>query len=97
MRMATSICKDKKGFIWASTKLGILRLAGDDYRIYQLPFENTDIISVKLVYANSGLFAFSNNGQLFRYNAIKDQFELLINMGKSMNNTHLVTGGCTCR
>ena len=93
MRMATSICKDKKGFIWASTKLGILRLAGDDYRIYQLPFENTDIISVKLVYANSDLFAFSNNGQLFRYNAIKDQFELLINMGKYMNNTHLVTGG----
>lgn len=91
MRVATSICKDKKGFIWASTKLGILRLAGDDYRIYQLPFENTDVINVKLVYAHSGLLAFSNNGQIFIYNAIKDQFELLVNMARISNNRHLVT------
>ena len=90
MRVATSVCKDKKGFIWASTKLGILRLTGDDYRIYQLPYENTDVITVKLVYANSDLLAFSNNGQLFRYNAIKDQFELLVNMVKVMNNKYLV-------
>jgi signal transduction histidine kinase/ligand-binding sensor domain-containing protein/DNA-binding response OmpR family regulator len=93
MRVATSVCKDKKGFIWASTKMGILRLAGDDYLIYQLPYENTDVITVKLVYANSDLLAFSNNGQLFRYNAIKDQFELILNMGKVMNNKYLVVAG----
>lgn len=90
MRQAASVCKDRQGFIWASTQTGILRLADDDYRIYHLPYENTDIISVKLLYANGGLFAYTNNGQLFHYNAIEDQFDLLISMTKELNNRYLV-------
>jgi hypothetical protein len=38
MRQANSVCKDDNGFIWASTKSGVIRLTGDDYRVYQLPF-----------------------------------------------------------
>ena len=89
MRETASVCKDKKGFIWASSKTGILRYAGDDYRIYKLPYENTDIISVKLIYTNSSLLAFTNNGQLFSYNEITDRFELIISMSKALNNRYL--------
>ena len=89
MRETNSVCKDKKGFIWTSSKTGILRLAGDDYHIYKLPYENTDIISVRLVYTKSGLLAYTNNGQLFLYNPIKDQFDLLVSMSKVLNNKYL--------
>lgn len=65
MRVTNSICKDENGFIWASSKTGILRLTDDDYRIYQLPFETTGAISVKLAYRNGKLFAYTNNGQVF--------------------------------
>ncbi len=89
MREPASVCKDNKGFIWTSSKTGVLRLAGNDYRIYQLPYENADIISVKLTYVNSFLLAYTNNGQLFRYNAIDDQFDLLVSMTKVLNNRYI--------
>ena len=89
MREPASVCKDNKGFIWTSSKTQILRLAGDDYHIYQLPYENKDIITVKLVYSNSGLFAYTNNGQIFRYNAINDQFDLLVSLTKLPNKRYI--------
>jgi ligand-binding sensor domain-containing protein len=89
MRESASVCKDNKGFIWTSSKTGVLRLAGDDYHIYQLPYENADIISVTLVYTKSCLLAYTNNGQLFRYNAIDDKFELLVSLTKVLKNKYL--------
>ena len=89
MRETNSICKDKKGFIWTSSKTGILRLAGDNYHIYKLPYENADIISVQLVYTKSGILAYTNNGQLFVYNPINDQFDLLVSLSKVLNNKYL--------
>jgi len=89
MRETNSVCKDKKGFIWTSSKTGILRLSGDDYHIYKLPYENTDIISVRLAYTKNGLLAYTNNGQLFLYNPISDQFDLLISLSKVLNNRYL--------
>jgi len=89
MREVASVCKDKQGFIWASSNTGVLRIAGDDYRIYQLPYENSDIISVKLMYSNSGLLAYTNNGQLFGYNEIDDRFDLLVSMSKVLKNKYL--------
>src|SRR4030042_3819827 len=93
MREIASVCKDNNGFIWASSKTGILRLTEDDYRIYQLPYETADIINVKLVYQNSILAAYTNNGQIFCYNALYNRFDLLINMSIALKNKHLsVTG-----
>ena len=89
MREVASVCKDKRGFIWASSKAGVLRIAGNDYRVYKLPYENADIISVKLVYTNTGLLGYTNNGQLFKYNEITDMFDLLISMTKRLNNKHI--------
>ena len=89
MREANSVCKDHNGFIWVSSKTGILRLTDDDYRIYQIPYETANVITVKLVYQDSKLLAYTNNGQLFSYNKILDRFELKINIRKSLNINYL--------
>jgi ligand-binding sensor domain-containing protein len=88
-REAASVCKDNDGFIWASSKIGVLRISSDYYNIYQLPFETSDVINVKLVYNNSNLLAYSNNGQIFKYNAIYDRFDRLFNAGKILENNYL--------
>jgi signal transduction histidine kinase/CheY-like chemotaxis protein/ligand-binding sensor domain-containing protein len=89
IRETYSICKDSNGFIWASSKTGILRLSEDDYRTYHLPYETANIINIKLEYTNGNLFAYSNNGQIFRLNQLYDKFELLINASKYLNNQFL--------
>ena len=91
MRETASVCKDDNGFIWTSSKTGILRIMGNDYRVYQLPFKKFNVINVKLVYKNLLLYAYSNNGQVFRYNTIYDRFEFLFDMDEILDaQNHLV-------
>jgi signal transduction histidine kinase/DNA-binding response OmpR family regulator/ligand-binding sensor domain-containing protein len=85
-RVTNSICKDDNGFIWTSSKTGILRLTDNDYRIYQLPYETAGAIVVKLVYEHSKLIAYTNNGQIFSYNTVNDRFDLVIGLNKAKNN-----------
>jgi signal transduction histidine kinase/DNA-binding response OmpR family regulator/ligand-binding sensor domain-containing protein len=85
LRETTSVCQDKNGFIWAASKMGILRLTDDDYHIYQLPYQTANVIDVKLCYQDSILAAYTNNGQIFLYNAIKDSFEFLFDISKMLN------------
>ena len=89
MREINSICKDYNGFIWASSKTGIVRVGDDDYRVYYLQYETANIISVKLSYDNNKLFAYTNNGQLFYYNHINDRFDLIINMSRELKSNYL--------
>jgi signal transduction histidine kinase/CheY-like chemotaxis protein/streptogramin lyase len=89
MRDANSVCKDDYGFIWASSKTGILRLTEDDCRIYNLPYETAAIITVKLIYKDSKLIAYTNNGQIFSYNSVYDRFDLLLNLSKDLDNKQL--------
>ncbi len=89
VRETNSICKDHNGFIWASSKTGVLRLSDEDYRLYQLPYETADVISVKLVYAHNKLLAHTNNGQVFRFNPIYNRFDRWLNLSRELNNTHL--------
>ena len=89
MRVTNSICKDENGFIWASSKTGILRLTDDDYRIYQLPNETEGVLMVWLIYSNSVLTAYTNNGQVFQYNPVKDRFELKFNLSELPDITDL--------
>jgi signal transduction histidine kinase/ligand-binding sensor domain-containing protein/AraC-like DNA-binding protein len=86
MREANSVCQDANGFIWVSSKNGILRLTDDDYRIYQLPYKTANIITVKLVIKESVLLAYTNNGQVFRYNRLSDLFELLVDFRSELKN-----------
>jgi len=89
MRESNSVCKDEKGFIWASSKTGILRLTEDDHRIYRLPYETANIFFVKLVYERTKLLAYTNNGQVFVYNQLYDRFDLLVNLSTELNNIFL--------
>ena len=88
VRATNSILRDDNGFIWASSKTGILRLTDDDYRIYQLPYQTAGAITVKLACGNSQLVAYSNNGQIFSYNPVSDRFELMVNLSRLIDNPH---------
>jgi signal transduction histidine kinase/DNA-binding response OmpR family regulator/ligand-binding sensor domain-containing protein len=90
LREVNSVCNDSKGFIWASSKAGVLRLTEDDYRIYHLPYENTNVISVKLVSSATTLIAYTNNGQIFKYNAVLDRFDLVADLGKVQNLEYIL-------
>ena len=80
MRETNSVCEDDNGFIWVSSKYGILRLTNDDHRIYTIPYESANVITVNLVYENSRLIAYTNNGQIFIYDPVYDKFELFFNI-----------------
>lgn len=71
---AFSVCKDQYGFIWASTKTGVLRVTEGDCRNYELPCKTTDFVFVKLTYGNSQLFSYTNNSQIFHYDEVTDRF-----------------------
>jgi len=90
MRETASVCKDKNGFIWTSSKTGIMRLAENDCRIYSIPYQTMDVINIKLVYKNNLLIAYSNNGQVFCYNALYDRFDFLFHLSRMLKNRHLV-------
>ncbi|MDP4208161.1 MAG: two-component regulator propeller domain-containing protein [Bacteroidota bacterium] len=89
MRETYSVCQDKNGFIWSSSKTGVLRIAGGNYKIYQLPKITANYISLNLTYINSSLIAYTNNGQIFLYDELFDRFKLLIDLRKLLNNNYI--------
>ena len=89
-RETNDICGDQYGFIWVSSKMGIIRYTESDIRIYQLPYDSKDVIAVGLIFNNGELYAYSNNGQIFKYNLIQDKFELVINISKEIKNPYLL-------
>lgn len=89
MRETYSVCKDGEGFVWASAKSGIIRMAEDDCRIYQLPYNTADVISVRLVCDSASLVACTNNGQLFLYDKLYDKFNLLLDLRVPLENRYL--------
>ncbi|MDR2854316.1 MAG: response regulator [Prevotellaceae bacterium] len=90
MREMASVCKDDNGFVWAAAKTGVMRLAGYDCRVYPLPYQTADIFKTNLVCKNSLLVAYSNNGQVLRYNALHDRFDFLFHLGKDLKNRNLM-------
>ncbi len=89
IREVNSICADADGFIWASSKLGVVRYTKDDIRIYQLPFASVNTVSVELLYNSNTLWCYTNNGQLFKYCSIKDRFELMTDLAQKLDNLHV--------
>jgi signal transduction histidine kinase/DNA-binding response OmpR family regulator/ligand-binding sensor domain-containing protein len=89
LREVNSVCTDRYGFVWASSKSGILRLTEDDYRIYHLPYGNTNVLEVKLIYESNQLIAFTNNGQVFLFNSKNDHFDLVLNLATKLDTKHL--------
>jgi signal transduction histidine kinase/ligand-binding sensor domain-containing protein/DNA-binding NarL/FixJ family response regulator len=86
LRETSSLCRDKDGFLWATSKTGIIRLTNDDYRFYQLPYKSTNYNITRLIYHPTGLIAYTNNGQLFRYNRIYDRFDFIDDLRLNENS-----------
>ena len=91
MRETASVVKDDNGFIWTSSKTGILRIAGNNCRLYQLPLKKLNVLNIRLVCENSRLIAYSNNGQVFRYDPVYDRFDYLFDLDDMLEaQNHLV-------
>ena len=89
MREANQVCEDNNGFIWISSKMGILRYTRDDIRSYQIPYDSENIVFVRMEYTNNKLYVYTNNGQIFTYNTIRDKFELVTNIPKYLEDPNI--------
>ncbi|WP_162150074.1 hybrid sensor histidine kinase/response regulator transcription factor [Saccharicrinis fermentans] len=69
--------------------MGIVRYSKNDIRTYKLPYENVNVITTRLSFFKGKLYAYTNNGQIFDYDPIKDQFLLLVDIAKSVRNPYL--------
>lgn len=90
IRGANSVCEDEKGFIWVSSKAGVYRFTEEDRRQYLLPYVTPNVISVDLLYKNTQLYAYTNNGQFFQYDPLFDRFELILDVRSLLDNNYLV-------
>ncbi len=90
IRQTNMVCSDLNGFIWIASKMGLVRYSQNDISFYELPYETVDIISVRLISKENDLYAYTNNGQIFKYNPIKDCFELIINISNELRSKFIV-------
>lgn len=93
IRETNSVCEDLNGFTWASSKMGVIRYSIHDVKIYTLPFENLNVITTRLVFGGGKLYAYTNNGQVFIYDTIKDRFVLVLNLSAQLNAPFLYVTG----
>lgn len=91
MREITAVVRDDDGFIWAASRTGVLRIAGNDYRLYELPFITTDVMQVKMACRKNLLAVVTQNGQVFRYNRIQNSFDRWFTLSSFLNNEDWVT------
>ncbi len=87
----TAVVRDNNGFIWAASRTGILRVASNDYRLYSLPSVTTNVMQIKLACRDSQLIAATQNGEIFRYNPILDQFEYWFTLSLLLQKENWVT------
>ncbi|MBO7433167.1 MAG: response regulator [Salinivirgaceae bacterium] len=90
IRETNSVCKDADGFVWVSSKMGILRFASHNYRFYNLPYSEHNALTVRLECRDNMLVAYCNTGQVFIYNRVSDQFEPPINLIQYINRRNLI-------
>ena len=89
IRETNSVVKDDNGFVWISSRMGILRLTNDDCRTYQLPYEKMNMVYVKMAFSHGKLLTYNYGGQIFTYNATTDRFEPYIDIAQLLNDNGL--------
>lgn len=87
----TTLTLDDDGFVWAASRMGIMRATPSDCRTYSLPVSTSDVMQVKLAYNRGLLAASTQNGQIFRYNRIKDNFEQWFSLSEYLGNKDWIT------
>ena len=90
IREMNSVCEDENGFVWASSKIGILRLTNNNYHIYQLPYQTADVFKVKLINNSGNLYAYTNSGLVYKYNHIYDSYEFLTDLSSFNGNIRML-------
>lgn len=86
VREVYAVCKDRNGFVWGASKTGILRIAENDLRLYELMYSVADNYFTRIAYNNnSSLVAYTNNGQFFEYDELYDCFAPMMDMRKTLN------------
>jgi signal transduction histidine kinase/DNA-binding NarL/FixJ family response regulator/streptogramin lyase len=91
LREVNSVCSDYNGFVWASSKAGVLRLSQDDFKFYDIPYDNssTNVLKVTLTSKGDKLIAYTDNGQVFLFDPILDRFELLFDLCLLLDKKYL--------
>ena len=81
-----SICQEKSGAIWWSSKAGIGRYNGSLVRNYSLkegtPYHQLGGRVIHLTMTADTLYAFTNGGVIYRYNVLQDRFDPIADISK---------------
>lgn len=85
IRQTASVCEDEHGFIWASYKLGVVRLTFDDNKTYRLPREGQAVNINRLAFGNHRLYAYADCGLVYVYNEAQDHFDRLCDFAEVAN------------
>ncbi len=75
-----AVCSDDNGFIWVASKEGVIRLADNGSRMYTLPYSSMYVISVEVVQRDGRIVAYTNQGEVFVYDPLSDQFDRLMSL-----------------
>src|SRR5690606_30455573 len=78
LRETTSVITDRHGSVWVSSKSGVLRATDDSYRRYEMTYTTPDVSTRNLVASPNVLYAYTNTGQIFRYEEVSVSFKLLL-------------------
>lgn len=89
VREVCSVCTDGDGFVWASSKTAILRIADDNLKRYTLPYSTRNIQTVKLSYSADKLIAYDNNGQCFLLDRVTDRFVPLADFRTALDDEYI--------
>ncbi|MCD7937079.1 MAG: response regulator [Tannerellaceae bacterium] len=80
-----SIVRDKKGFMWISTRFGLDRYDGETVKNYSFNILDSGTVPARIVTAildrESQLWAYSDRGAIYRYDEISDEFRLCYEVG----------------
>ncbi|MDR0977017.1 MAG: response regulator [Prevotellaceae bacterium] len=91
VREVTSICQDDNGFVWAAARTCILRVSADEQHSYELPLETSNVVQLKIAYRHGLLAVATQNGQVFRYDALLDRFERWFTLSDILSHDNWVT------
>lgn len=85
-----SICEAENGAIWWSTKSSVGRYNGSVVKVYpldkQTPYRHQGGRVINLSLGKDTLYAFDNNGTLYYFNAIHDDFEIRASLSEMMKH-----------
>ena len=91
-RQTFSVVRDRKGFIWISTRFGVDRYDGHDFKHYPVSILSKDKSPIRSIYLemdrDSLLWAYTDNGTIYRYQESVDGFELYADLEHWIGTVH---------